>query len=641
MNLILKSLKSLFNNVHTNLAKLSNRFDSVKEMVTEIDNKLAEISPKVGWQADYNQNDETKLDYIKNRPFYEEKRIKTIAEEQTIDLSSAKLPSYEFAENIVIMDEYDYLMATQGNGENIRIVFDGVIYDTKTCRLALDGDEYMGAFITHNGHGIAIFLDYPIVQDFDDLGGIHTLVIYKPITITKPIESKYLPEALQFGSKEIMLFEDTITTDQYGNYQNNALQASSATSYIVTIGNKQYVSTPTYIDPDGAGIYLMDGSERHGSIVAGYLWLSTNYYPPSSSYYVKLSSREIQQIDEIYLPDSVAMDEDVVSVQTAANNAQTTADSKMDKTNPVGTGSFSMNRKANTTVGNYSHATGYQTTASGNYSHAEGQGTTASNVGAHAEGIDTVASGRGSHAENAGTAKGEYSHAESNGTAIGTQSHAEGCSEASGSQSHAEGFRTIAASHYQHTQGKYNIEDATNTYAHIVGNGTNNTNRSNAHTLDWVGNAWYQGDVYVGSTSGNNKDVGSKKLATEEYVLANINTSISGSGSSKVNLYMERLPSDLTELKSSYQNCLYHDTALTQRVSYSEFNNLLESSIVRICEIDNGKIFDRNVPNDYYIELSDVGYESYVSVIKERSTPDGYVLKRVRISIWNPNSDEQ
>jgi hypothetical protein len=43
-------------------------------------------------------------------------------------------------------------------------------------------------------------------------------------------------------------------------------------------------------------------------------------------------------------------------------------------------------------------------------------------------------------------------------------------------------------------------------------------NRSNAHTLDWEGNAWYAGNVYVGSTSGKNKDAGSKKLATEEYV---------------------------------------------------------------------------------------------------------------------------
>jgi hypothetical protein len=41
---------------------------------------------------------------------------------------------------------------------------------------------------------------------------------------------------------------------------------------------------------------------------------------------------------------------------------------------------------------------------------------------------------------------------------------------------------------------------------------------SNASTLDWEGNAWFAGDVYIGSTEGYNKDEGSKKLATEEYV---------------------------------------------------------------------------------------------------------------------------
>jgi hypothetical protein len=51
----------------------------------------------------------------------------------------------------------------------------------------------------------------------------------------------------------------------------------------------------------------------------------------------------------------------------------------------------------------------------------------------------------------------------------------------------------------------------------IIGNGSSST-LSNAHTVDWSGNAWYQGDIYVGSTSGKNKDTGSKKVATEEYV---------------------------------------------------------------------------------------------------------------------------
>ena len=207
---------------------------------------------------------------------------------------------------------------------------------------------------------------------------------------------------------------------------------------------------------------------------------------------------------------------------------------KMEANNPVGTGSFSMGRKPNTVIGINSHAEGYDTTASGNYSHAEGSRTTASGSDSHAEGFKTIASSAYSHAEGSGTtASSDCSHAEGSGTtASGSESHAEGFrttasssdshaegirTTASGVSSHAEGIRTTASSDYQHVQGKYNVEDSQGKYAHIVGNGTGSA-RSNAHTLDWNGNVWYAGDVYVGSTSGVNKDEGSKKLATEEYV---------------------------------------------------------------------------------------------------------------------------
>lgn len=140
----------------------------------------------------------------------------------------------------------------------------------------------------------------------------------------------------------------------------------------------------------------------------------------------------------------------------------------------------------------------------GKYAFAEGQGTKASGDDSHAEGYNTTAQVSSSHAEGYKTA------------ARGTNSHAEGYfSETFGHASHAEGRGTKASGENQHVQGKYNISDTTS--AHIVGNGAFQKN-SNAHTLDWQGNAWFAGDVYTGSTSGTNKDDGSKKLATEEYV---------------------------------------------------------------------------------------------------------------------------
>lgn len=105
----------------------------------------------------------------------------------------------------------------------------------------------------------------------------------------------------------------------------------------------------------------------------------------------------------------------------------------------------------------------------GDYATAEGLYTTASGLASHAEGWLTTAAGQASHTEG-------YS----------TQANAD--------SSHAEGLQTIASSHWQHVQGKHNIEDVSGTYAHIVGNGSSTT-RSNAHTLDWDGNAWFAGAI--------------------------------------------------------------------------------------------------------------------------------------------------
>ena len=146
------------------------------------------------------------------------------------------------------------------------------------------------------------------------------------------------------------------------------------------------------------------------------------------------------------------------SAQSTANTAKTTADAAAPKSNPVFSGSFSQNRKPDTVVGSYSHAEGYITTASGSYSHTEGYDTTASGYGSHAEGSGTTASGAISH-----------------------------------------------------VQGKHNIEDTDGKYAHIVGNGIDNAARSNAHTLDWSGNAWFAGTIegkaliLPSSTSGSTK----------------------------------------------------------------------------------------------------------------------------------------
>lgn len=201
--------------------------------------------------------------------------------------------------------------------------------------------------------------------------------------------------------------------------------------------------------------------------------------------------------------------------------------------------------------GSQSHAEGNQTRAEGKYSHAEGYGGTdliqltgdanattyktnyhssirpgklvkygdavaevTASTGASITLNKTLSSTALSGAWGTlyyGAAVGDASHSEGRETyAIGAASHAEGNSTmAIGRQSHAEGYDTIAAGRYQHAQGKYNIADDNDRYAHIVGNGGGNGSRSNAHTLDWDGNAWFKGKVFVG---GNSMDDGAVEL---------------------------------------------------------------------------------------------------------------------------------
>lgn len=173
-----------------------------------------------------------------------------------------------------------------------------------------------------------------------------------------------------------------------------------------------------------------------------------------------------------------------------------------------------------------SHAEGDYTLASGNCSHAEGSGSPhntevhfsmdypdlpnkASGSYSHTEGYMTEANGIASHAEGGGDyndetyvstqtiADGDYSHAEGYGThTTGRASHSEGQGTvASGLASHSEGFYTKATGQHQHVSGKYNVEDTNNKYSEIIGNGSDNDNRSNARTLDWNGNEELLGNL--------------------------------------------------------------------------------------------------------------------------------------------------
>lgn len=157
---------------------------------------------------------------------------------------------------------------------------------------------------------------------------------------------------------------------------------------------------------------------------------------------------------------------------------------KMDKADPTGTGKLSINRKTNTTIGNYSAAFGHDCTASADYSVAMGD--------------NCVASGNGS------IAMGGY---------------------------------TIASAACQTALGYFNIEDTQGNYALIVGNGTAPQNRKNAFTVGKNGNVIASGTITDGTgnvlSSKQNTLVSGTNIKTinNQSLLGSGNINIGGGGS--------------------------------------------------------------------------------------------------------------
>ena len=399
--------------------------EEVSALVTTIDSALSETSTNPVQnkvvateindikeaKADWNQNDETALDYVKNRTHYEISRkneilvdnvtVNTFAKDGDNDwYVSAENP---FSLNITDMNEYT-------------VIFDGVAYE---CI----GERYTNYTYEDDDTIPKGYFDWKCIGNVEP---IHQNSQWTNTSLPFCIAKDYYRNS---GEIQVFVYNDT-----------SASHTISIIDKTLTVQKLplRYMPEEMPIIRKGSGI---------GSVVFGYPY-SANIASGDGSY--------------------------------AEGNATTAS-------------------------GVCSHAEGQSTTASGKYSHAEGFLTTASGDGSHAEGNATTASGVCSHAEgNCTTASGKSSHAEGYGvTASGIGAHAEGYkTTASGKRAHAEGNQTVANSAYQHVQGKYNIADVPDEnnssygqYAHIVGNGTTEDARSNAHTLDWDGNAWFAGSV--------------------------------------------------------------------------------------------------------------------------------------------------
>ena len=439
---------------------------AIKRLIGVFDRKIKESKTKATW----NQIDSSADDYVKNRTHWEEEKIVSIIENYTnADYSDGNIPECNF---------------TPGVAYNV--TWNGVLYEDLVCYF--DGsyniiaDESLGCpFYIDDDGGNGLYIGF----DTDEW----TVSIFEKQTVIHQIDKKYLPDGIggqpsiqpdwnqndetqpdyvknkPFGAEMILdaVQEETfITLDDTGHgYYDGTWYPNEGVLYTVTWDGVQYEGV-AYNNSDECGILdvVIDGETlrfyESGAIIA------TSNFAGDHTFTIYEMTENVKKLDEKYLPDAVS---------EAVN--------KMDKQDPFGYGSFSMNRNRGVSVGEYSSTLGKDCSAEGDYA---------------------VSMGRLSVAD------GESS------CAIGS------VAEAYGDYSVAIGRYVTTRGEHSYVIGKYNNEyNDDNRYCLVVGNGVSNK-WSDAHTLDWEGNAWYSGDVYVGSASGTHHDEGSKKLATEEYV---------------------------------------------------------------------------------------------------------------------------
>lgn len=490
------------------------------EQKSQARTNIGAISSNELVQADWNQNDETAKDYVKNKsleiPYWEEFGTWTTTYNSFND------------NGYLAKNASNVTLCLEVNG----VKFENLTYTSGSYGAFTYGDvDTVGVEISNSGRGSSTNSLTVSETMFPD--GVTSAHIYRKslkklsidalpdeIDWVKTIDGdsivtksnrNYVLSNSYFGATQI--FADNSSPD-FDRTVRSAMLYKQSSSYAMppSVSLKDFTGTSTLTleHPDYKDTYVTADEMPYGSTLVGTDFdgkpvLLNPRRPIATSITSSSTNRQYAGAKAVYdyVNDKIPNNSNIVNGKTTGSLVMINA-SDGDIMFSPGKNSFSGG-EGTLASGSASHTEGYYTSAQGDYSHAEGSTSIASGEAAHAEGGGSVAVGKNSHAE-------------------GTNCRA------SGEASHAEGKGTDANSG-QHVQGKYNVEDRLGKYAHIVGNGTNTDTQSNAHTLDWSGNAWFAGDVYVGSTSGTNKDDGSKKLATEEYVdgqMTTINDQLGG-----------------------------------------------------------------------------------------------------------------
>ena len=383
-------------------AQIQEQIGNLDELTTEAKSNLVAAineAKKSGGgesvQPDWNQNDSTAADYVRNRPFYTGDPMETVTvEESTVPFSEelgiyvARLPS-TFEATV---------------GETYKVSWDGADYEC-TCvalgeALALGNASVIGAgsdtgepfmMVVINGEGIMIFTA--------DTSASHTFSISKTVVPVVKIDKKYLVQP-DWNQNDENAADFVKNRPFYSRTGNMTVKTKAAKETILehfpvfAIGDTVTVNVDgverslVAYDDDGAVVVgdsyssIMNGEGQLGWQI--FVGVDGVGFGSNEAHTVSYLYAAFQAIDPKYLPDTLATKSEVEAAQTAANSAKTTAEGAHYTANNAQTTANNAQttaKTARTTANNaLSAANSAKTTAEGARTAADDAQTTANNA---------------------------------------------------------------------------------------------------------------------------------------------------------------------------------------------------------------------------------------------------------------------
>ena len=311
-----------------------------------------------GVQSDWNQNDETAPDYVKNRPFYTGDPVETVlVEESTVT----------FAENHGLYMARFPSTFEATVGETYKVSWDGAAYEcicTKSGRdFSAIGNLSIGGEGPDTGEpfvmGIANGEEIRIATADTSASHTFSICVFAPEVVK--IDPKYIRDMYYTGDpvETVLVEESTVSfTENNGLYMaeiRSSFEATVGETYKVSWDGTAYEcacvkfnNRPAIgnLSIAGAG---SDTGEPFLMVVHNGLGIIIGTADTSASHTFSISGfvSEVVKIDEKYLPDTVATKSDVEAAQTTANNAQTTANNAKTTANNAQTTANNAKTTAN------------------------------------------------------------------------------------------------------------------------------------------------------------------------------------------------------------------------------------------------------------------------------------------------------